>query len=128
MTDKTVELQRNNKIKLRHKLETQRKEASAKLKVLEDQISELDKELIDYLQSSDEERVEIKGGIGVRLTSSVVPTVKDWDAFYAWIKKNNAFWMLERRPSVTGYRDQLSTGKAIPGVESFTRIKLNLVS
>lgn len=120
--------ERNAKIKQRHKLELERKKLSAQLKGLEDQISELDAELIQSLQDSDEEQVKISGGIGIKLVSSTVPSVKDWDAFYAWIKKNNAFWMLERRPSVTGYRDTLAAGKAIPGVESFTKIKLGLVS
>lgn len=128
MTTKPVAYDRVAKIKERHKLDAQRKVVAVKLKALEDEISALDGELIADLQASSEERVEIKGGIGVRLTSSTVPTVKDWDLFYAWIKRNNAFYMLERRPSVTGYRDVLSTGKAIPGVESFTRIKLSLVS
>lgn len=120
--------ERNAKIKQRHKLELERKKLSTQLKGLEDQISELDAELIQSLQDSDEEQVKISGGIGIKLVSSTVPSVKDWDAFYAWIKKNNAFWMLERRPSVTGYRDTLAAGKAIPGVESFTKIKLGLVS
>lgn len=120
--------ERNAKIKQRHKLELERKKLSVQLKGLEDQISELDAELIQSLQDSDEEQVKINGGIGIKLVSSTVPSVKDWDAFYAWIKKNNAFWMLERRPSVTGYRDTLAAGKAIPGVESFTKIKLGLVS
>lgn len=120
--------ERNAKIKQRHKLELERKKLSVQLKGLEDQISELDAELIQSLQDSDEEQVKINGGIGIKLVSSTVPSVKDWDAFYAWIKKNNAFWMLERRPSVTGYRDTLAAGKTIPGVESFTKIKLGLVS
>ena len=120
--------ERNAKIKQRHKLELERKKLSTQLKGLEDQISELDAELIQSLQDSDEEQVKINGGIGIKLVSSTVPSVKDWDAFYAWIKRNNAFWMLERRPSVTGYRDTLAAGKAIPGVESFTKIKLGLVS
>ena len=127
-TEITDVKQRNAAIAYRHKLEAQRKKASAALKVNEDEIKALDESLIVYLKDSEEERVEIKAGVGVRLTSSTVPTVKDWDAFYAWIKKNNAFFMLERRPSVTGYRDVLASGKAIPGVESFTKIKLNLVS
>lgn len=119
---------RNAKIKQRHKLESDRKKLSGQLKALEEQISALDTELIESLQNSQEEQVKITGGVGIKLVSSTVPTVKDWDAFYAWIKKNNAFWMLERRPSVTGYRDTLAAGKAVPGVESFTKIKLGLIS
>lgn len=120
--------ERDSKIKQRHRLEAERKKISASLKDIETQISTLDTELIEVMQADNAELLKITGGLGVKLVSSTVPNVKDWDAFYAWIKKNNAFWMLERRPSVTGYRDVLTSGKAVAGVESFTKIKLGLVS
>lgn len=115
-------------IKRRHLLEGKRKDAAAKLKEIEEQVAEVDGQLLELLEAAGEEKVQIKGGLGIQLRSSVVPTVKDWDSFYAWIKKNNAFYMLERRPSVTGYRDVLASGKAIPGVDSFTKTKVALIS
>ena len=127
MATKSDKVDRTSLIKRLHALDAKKKQAAAALKVIEDEISELDALVIADLNAAGEERVEIKGGMGVRLTSSTVPSVKDWDAFYAWVHKNKAYWMLERRPSVTGYRDVLGTGKAIPGVESFTRVKVALV-
>lgn len=115
-------------IKQRHKLEKERKALSSQLKDKEDAIKELDAQLVELMEAAGEERVEIKGGLGVRLSYSTVPNVKDWDAFYAYIKKNNAWYMLERRPSVTGYRDTLEAGKAVPGVEPFNKVKVALVS
>jgi hypothetical protein len=57
---------------------------------------------------------------------SVVPQVKDWDAFYKYIYKNKFAHLLERRPSVTGCRELFDTKGAIPGVEKFTKRKINL--
>jgi len=128
MTIKAVETARITAIKLRFKLEAKRKVASSALKDIEDEIAAVDAALLEDLKASGEERVDIKGGMGIKVVSSIVPTVKDWDAFYAWIKKNNAFYMLERRPSVTGYRDILAAKKSIPGVESFNKTKIGLAS
>jgi hypothetical protein len=57
---------------------------------------------------------------------SVVPQVKDWDAFYKFILKNKWPHLLERRPSVTGCRELFDTKGAIPGVDKFTKRKINL--
>lgn len=62
----------------------------------------------------------------VRISDSVVPTVKDWDSFYAFIYKNKYFHLLERRPSVTGCRELFETKGAVPGVEPFVKLKLVL--
>lgn len=127
MALKPVKLDRTTMIKKRHQLDDKRKVASAALKAIEDEIAELDALLIEDLNAANEERVEIKGGMGVRLVASTVPTVDSWDDFYAWVHKNKAYWMLERRPSVTGYRDVLASGKTIPGVKPFTKVKVALV-
>jgi hypothetical protein len=57
---------------------------------------------------------------------SVLPQVTDWDAFYKYIYKNKFGHLLERRPSVTGCRELFDTKGAIPGVEKFTKRKINL--
>jgi hypothetical protein len=64
----------------------------------------------------------------VTQTSSVVPTVKDWDAFYSFIKRHNYFHLLERRPSVSGCRELFEMKSTIPGVEPFTKVGLRLVT
>lgn len=122
----TDDFDRNAAIKLRHKLEESRKKASAALKGIEEQIKELDEKIIESLEASDEERVEIKGNIGVRLTRSTVPSIEDWDEFWAYIKKNNASHMIEKRVGVTAYREQLALGKQVPGIKPFNKVKVVL--
>ena len=62
----------------------------------------------------------------VSVTESIRPTVEDWDAFYAYIRKTKYFHLLERRPSVTGCRELFDTKGRIPGVVPFTKVTLNL--
>lgn len=54
-----------------------------------------------------------------------VPTVKDWTKFYDYIKENDAFELLERRPGKAACRERWDDGKAIPGVEKFPVYKLS---
>ena len=64
----------------------------------------------------------------VSISTSVKPSVEDWDAFYAYIHKNKYYHLLERRPSVTGCRELFDHKGAIPGVVPFTQRKLNIRS
>lgn len=57
---------------------------------------------------------------------SVVPQVKDWDAFYKYIQRTKYWHLLERRPSVTGCRELFDTKGVIPGVDKFTKRTINL--
>lgn len=57
----------------------------------------------------------------VRVEEKVYPAVKDWDAFYQHIKNSEAFYLLEKRPTVVAFRELIAAGETIPGVEPFTR-------
>jgi len=56
------------------------------------------------------------------LAERVIPKVEDWDTFYKYIRRNNAFYLLQRRPTEAPYRELLKerNGKGIPGVKSGT--------
>jgi hypothetical protein len=47
------------------------------------------------------------------------PQVQDWDKFYAYIKKNNAFELLQRRTADKAIEERWENKKQIPGVEAF---------
>ena len=92
-------------------------------------------ELIGDVEISIQAHLEKEGtlaGAGksatVSITESVVPTVKDWDQFYAFIHKKKWYHLLERRPSVTGCREIFEMNGKLPGVEPFTKRKLNFTS
>jgi hypothetical protein len=54
----------------------------------------------------------------IYLSPQVVPKVVDWDAFYGYIEANQAFHMLERRPSRAAFRELHEAKKPVPGVEA----------
>ena len=53
------------------------------------------------------------------------PTVKDWTKFYAYIKANDAFDLLERRAGKGAVKARWEDGITIPGVEKFPVYKLS---
>lgn len=110
-------------------LREQLKDANARVADLSRERDELQLQLIGVLDTQGATRMST-GEFTASVTETVVPTVKDWDAFYAFIKENDALFMLERRPLATAYREMLDTrdGEAIPGVESFTKRSISLRS
>ena len=53
----------------------------------------------------------------VYISRQVVPKVINWDEFYDYIRKNNYFHLLERRPSRGAYRESYEQGEQVPGVD-----------
>jgi hypothetical protein len=60
------------------------------------------------------------------ISTSIIPIVQDWEAFYNYIKETDSLFLLERRPALTAYRDLAAAGEKIPGVESFTKTTISL--
>lgn len=59
-----------------------------------------------------------KGKIGIAaLSKSKVPEVQDWDELYKYIKRKGEWDLLQRRPSLTAFRERWDNGKSVPGVE-----------
>lgn len=105
-----------------HALRDKKRKADAAAKKIEGEIKPLENEIMERM---DAEQVGSSAGkLGsVKISEVVVPTVKDWDAFYTYIIRNKAFYLLERRPTSIAYREELKSrnDKPLPGVESFTR-------
>lgn len=57
----------------------------------------------------------------VTRTSTIVPTIKDWEKVQAWIEENDAMYLLTKKISSAGYRELLKSGEEIPGVEPFDK-------
>lgn len=60
------------------------------------------------------------------VVTEAIPRVEDWDKTYAYIKRHNAFELLQRRLNAAAVRERLEDGKTIPGVGSFTAVKVSL--
>lgn len=93
-----------------------------KLKKLE---SELDQYFIDTLPVS--QASGIAGQVArVQIKPNPKPIVEDWDKFYAYVKKNNAFDLLQRRVSESAVEERWADKKQVPGVGIFHTKKVSV--
>ena len=115
------------KIDALHALREEKRQLEELLKAKAQEISLAENELIEQM---DQQNITKSTGskATVSISTSVKPSVEDWDAFYAYIHKNKYYHLLERRPSVTGCRELFDHKGAIPGVVPFTQRKLNIRS
>ena len=95
-----------------------------------DKIAEEEKELREYVINT-LPKSEASGVAGkfarVSVVTKQVPQVKDWEKFYAYVKKNNAFDLMQRRLSDSAVQERWESRKTVPGVEPFTVVTLSVV-
>ena len=115
------------KIDALHALRGEKRQLEELLKAKAQEIDLAENDLIEQM---DKQNITKSTGskATVSISTSVKPSVEDWDAFYAYIHKNKYYHLLERRPSVTGCRELFDHKGAIPGVVPFTQRKLNIRS
>lgn len=116
-----------DKIDHLHQLREQKRALEAQVKSVMDLMDQAQAELI---QQMEQEGVTKSTGkrAAVSIQNSTVPTVEDWDVFYAFIKRHDYFHLLERRPSVLGCRELFETKGMIPGVVPFTKKTVRISS
>lgn len=62
----------------------------------------------------------------VAVVTKQVPQVKDWDAFYKYVKRTGQFDLLQRRLSEVAIKERWDAGKEVPGVEHFTVVTVSI--
>lgn len=106
-------------------LRERKRELEAQIAAVEGEIEGIQEQLMEQLDAQG-----VKGSTGEKascsISVSVVANVTDWDSFYEYIRKNKFFHLLQRRVSDPSYRELLEAGKKVPGVEPFTKKRLNL--
>jgi hypothetical protein len=56
-----------------------------------------------------------------------VPRVTDWDAFYRYVRRNNAFHLLHKRVSLLSWRELNESRKTgVPGIEAVKETVLKI--
>lgn len=99
-----------------------------KLELKEDKLNALKSEVIDALH---QEGLESSRGrtATVSISTSQEPSVADWDKFYTWMYRNKAAHMMYRRLNPKIFREtlELRKNRAIPGVETYDNVKLNIL-
>lgn len=99
-------------------------------------LAQKDKDLKQQYEALEQEALALLDAQGVSLmrtagatfsvSETVVPAVKDWDAFYGYIAANDAFHLLQRRPASTAWRELHERGETVPGTEPFTERSVNV--
>ncbi|MBS0454027.1 MAG: hypothetical protein JSS14_22215 [Proteobacteria bacterium] len=135
--DKTVKVQRAAKrllgeptigsdIDSMWNLREKKRGLEAEASKIEKEIAEIEERL---MKNMSEQGVEKSTGskASVSITESIVADVTDWDKFYAYIGKNKAWQLLQRRVSDPAWRELAKDGdKPLPGTQPFKKRRLNL--
>lgn len=101
------------------------------------QLAQQDKDLAQQYNTLKQEliqRLDHEGVNGLKttkarvtITESEVVSPTDWDAFYDYIKTNDAFYLLQKRPSSTACKELINIqGSEIPGISLITLRDLSL--
>lgn len=115
------------KIDLLHTLREEKRELEKDVKSVADKIASME---IDLIAQMDKEGVTKSTGkfASVGISENSRPSVESWDDFYKYIKKHDAFHLLERRPSVAGCNELFEMKGKIPGVVPYIQRRLNMRS
>lgn len=105
------------------KLKAKHKKAQEAADAIKKEVTAAEEALMAQMLDAGVEKSTSKGGT-ISVSKSIVPSVIDWDAYYAYIHKNKYYHLLERRPSATGCRELFEMGKKVPGVEPVTKMGL----
>lgn len=87
--------------------------------------SALKNHIIDNLPKS--EASGVAGKLArVTVVTKQVPQVKDWDAFYKYVKKTGSFDLMQKRLTDAAIKERWEAGKEVSGVEHFDAVSVSI--
>tara|TARA_R110000787_G_scaffold267478_1_gene373840 strand:+ start:1309 stop:1668 length:360 start_codon:yes stop_codon:yes gene_type:complete len=101
------------------------RELERKYNLQKKNVEELKQNMIELMQDVGTNSYSAKLGT-MSLTEQEIPIVEDWDALYKQMLEEKSFDMLQRRVSVTAWRDRLEEGDTVAGVSSMTKRTLRI--
>lgn len=107
------------------RIREERNAINNKAKELNDKLARLEGAIIESLDHSriDQGRGNFATG---SISETVVPTIKDFSKVQNFIYRHKALHLMEARISSRVYREMLEERGEVPGLEPFTRRKLNV--
>lgn len=108
-----------------YELREEKKALEAAIKKINEQMTEVEAELIQKLDSEDTPSGRGKLA-SVSITNSEVPMVEDWDTFNQYLIDNDALYLLQRRVAVRAYKELKESGEVIPGTTTFPKRTISL--
>lgn len=106
-------------------LDEKRMEAKKAFEALDKFQNALEDWFIEQLPAED--ATGTAGKVGrVAINRRTIPTVENWDKFYAYIKKTGAFELMQRRVSDKAVQERWDASKEVPGVGRFIKKTVSL--
>ena len=97
----------------------EKRQLNERIKELNVQIRDYEMRIWKLMDAEEPSLLKFATSTGtIYLSPQIVPKVVDWSAFYGYIEANQAFHMLERRPSRAAFRELHEAHKLVPGVEA----------
>lgn len=93
-------------------------ELNKRLSQIKEERKAVERQVIEWMQDQGLERTGI-GAANVSVQRKRHPQVTDWDAFYEFIYKNNAAYLMQRRVSSTAVEEFVNSGEDVPGIEYY---------
>lgn len=106
-------------------LRDKKREHEAEITKIEAEYKEVEERLFEKLDAEGTDKGNGKKG-SVSISTSTVGNVTDWDALNAYIKKTGYFHLYQRRLSDPAVRELFDSKGKVPGVEPFTKRRLNV--
>ena len=110
---------------LQKKMDELTAEYEAATAPLKEEYKALESHLIDTIP-----KAKLDGALGktamATIERSPVPNVTDWVKFRAYIVKNEAWELIQKRTSVVAFRERWDAKQTVPGVEVFVKLGLKL--
>lgn len=94
-------------------------------KVIQAEISVAETALMELMEAQHVDKSTGKTAT-VSISETLTGNVVDWDAFWAYIFKTKQSQLLQRRISDPAVRELFETKGKVPGVEPFTKKRLNV--
>lgn len=115
-------------MKLRDQKDAIKREAKTKVDELDASIEKLETWILSRMETDGVTSYKTEHGTAFRTTTDYV-TVADWDAVLDFVKKEDAYHLLEKRVSkaaVLGYMNDPEDKRVPPGVNYYTRADINI--
>lgn len=114
-------------IELFLKKEFQIREANRAIKLLKKEAVILHDKAVETLKKVDLPRGDYPELGYAKIVEEDMGNVNDWNKFYKYIVKNDAWDLLQKRVGQTAYRERKEAGVKIPGTDNFVKESLKAV-
>ena len=114
-------LTRKNRINV---LKRQKKRHQDRLKDINGEMTQLERECIKFLEAEGVERVsDAKNNVSIKETD--VPVMQDFMTFYKYVRRQNAPELLTQKINTSAWRER---DQKVPGVGTYTVKKLSITT